>query len=74
MRFLIVLVLLSGCISTDLQADHVKKERATYSALQPFIKAGISASTETEAKAGTLLNESWDARLDSYEARLASQQ
>lgn len=73
-NFLCVLMLgliLNGCVSTDLQKDHVEKERATYVGLQPFIKKGIEASPEAEAKAGTLLNESWDARLDSYESRLS---
>lgn len=71
--FLVMGVFLSGCVSTDLQKDHVKKERATYTGMQPFIQRGIEASPDSEKKAGELLNESWDARLKAYETRLANQ-
>lgn len=76
-RFIGILILgltLNGCPSVDLAADHVKKERATYNALQPFIAKGISASTELEARAGAVLNDSWDARLTSYELRLKNRE
>lgn len=69
MKKLIVILLLTGCVNLD--ADHVKKERATYIGMQPFITRGIATFDDAEAKAGELLNESWDARLDAYEARLA---
>ena len=67
-KMLLCLILCVGCVNLD--ADHVKKERATYTSMQPFIQRGIEASPPSEAKAGTLLNESWDALLDAYEGRL----
>ncbi len=66
----VLVLIMAGCVSTDLDADHVKKERATYNAMQPFVKRGIEASPDAEKKAGNLLNESWDERLKSYEERL----
>lgn len=67
---MIALSMLTACVSTDLNADHVKKERETYIGLQPFVQAGIASMETGNARAGVLLNESWDARLKKYEARL----
>lgn len=75
MKWILFVVLFTGCVSVDLDADHVKKERATYDAIQPFVQAGIaSMGTSTNAKAGTLLNTSWEERIVSYEERLAKRQ
>ena len=73
-KCLILFVLLTaGCTSTDLEADHVEKERTTYNSLQPFVLKGIEGyGAETvEGKAGKLLNESWDSRIKSYEKRIS---
>ena len=71
MKWLIVLIVMCGCVSVDLDADHVQKERATYTALQPFVTAGIATMGSGNALSGELLNTSWDARITSYEKRLA---
>jgi hypothetical protein len=74
LSLIVFVALFTGCVSADLEADHVQKERATYNALQPFVLAGIAtigSEDKTKGKAGALLNKTWDQRITSYEERLA---